>query len=210
MAQIVTNKAILDHYAEMAQSYDRAHGLIHRVIHKWMEKNLPAASDAPLQILDAGAGTGATLKFLAARYPNAELTGLDLSPTMLEHAAHSVPQAHLKLCDLAYEELPPEHYDIVVSMRVLHELNDPMAHIFKLVNATKSGGTIILCDIAVAGIIMKLNEKHARRFDLKHKAAYTLDELHEIVKSLPVTIKGRALLRPDMFWRYQIFALTKV
>lgn len=47
---------------------------------------------APRRVLDLGTGTGVAARELAARYPGAEVVGVDLSPRMLEQAAAHLPE----------------------------------------------------------------------------------------------------------------------
>lgn len=99
---------------------------------------------APLQILDAGCGTGQALAGLRARYPQAGYTGLDHCEPLLERArlAHVPPRAGLaqrwldrlraprgdepthepqfRLADLAATGLSPESQDLVWSNLALH------------------------------------------------------------------------------------------
>lgn len=46
---------------------------------------------APRRVLDLGTGTGAAAKAAAARFPEAEVTGLDLSSRMIAEAAARLP-----------------------------------------------------------------------------------------------------------------------
>lgn len=69
-----------------------------------------------LRILDIGCGTGRLLKLLGARFPQAELTGLDLAENMLQQAAQRLPQA-VSLVQGDAEHLPfaDASFDLVVS-----------------------------------------------------------------------------------------------
>ncbi|MDX6475841.1 MAG: hypothetical protein QOH95_1352 [Gaiellaceae bacterium] len=44
------------------------------------------AADAPRRALDVGTGTGAVARLLSERWPDAEVTGVDVSPGMIEEA----------------------------------------------------------------------------------------------------------------------------
>jgi SAM-dependent methyltransferase len=48
---------------------------------------------APRRILDLGTGTGVVAQALAARYPEAEIVGIDVSPGMIEQARRALPSA---------------------------------------------------------------------------------------------------------------------
>jgi ubiquinone/menaquinone biosynthesis C-methylase UbiE len=44
------------------------------------------ATDAPVRALDIGTGTGAVARLLSERWPSAEVTGVDVSPGMIQEA----------------------------------------------------------------------------------------------------------------------------
>jgi ubiquinone/menaquinone biosynthesis C-methylase UbiE len=47
---------------------------------------LDAVVDAPARALDVGTGSGAVARLLSERWPSAEVTGVDVSPGMIEEA----------------------------------------------------------------------------------------------------------------------------
>jgi S-adenosylmethionine-diacylgycerolhomoserine-N-methlytransferase len=57
---------------------------------KTILQKLPFEKDAPLQILEVGCGTGVNMVELAKIYPNAHITGLDVSGDMLTQAAKNL------------------------------------------------------------------------------------------------------------------------
>jgi malonyl-CoA O-methyltransferase len=66
-----------------AQTYD-AHAVVQREIAGRLAERLDLVSLSPRRILDVGCGTGQNLALLRARYPNAEMIGLDLAFPMLQ------------------------------------------------------------------------------------------------------------------------------
>jgi len=79
------------------------------------------SAEAPRRVLDLGCGTGALTATLAARWPDAEVVGIDSSAEMLERAAAFAGQ-HPNLSfthgDIA-EWMPTDRDDIVVSNAAL-------------------------------------------------------------------------------------------
>src|SRR2546430_16781012 len=55
------------------------------------EAGLAAVEPAPKRALDLGTGTGAGARAIAARFPEAEVVGADLSERMLDEARRTVP-----------------------------------------------------------------------------------------------------------------------
>lgn len=77
-----------------AASYD-AHAVLQREVCDRLLERLDFMSVTPQRILDLGAGTGYGLQHLRARYPAADLVGLDLSPAMLQRAHDKFPAPSL-------------------------------------------------------------------------------------------------------------------
>ena len=83
-----------------------------------------AACSEPGSILDIGCGTGFVLGEAASRWPEAELTGLDVAPAMLSEAKRKIPRlvtlrADAGSCDLA------QSFDLIFSSMMLHWFSDP-------------------------------------------------------------------------------------
>jgi len=59
------------------------------------------AVDAPARVVDLGCGPGNSTELLAARWPEAHVTGVDNSPAMLERARRDLPQIEWVESDVA-------------------------------------------------------------------------------------------------------------
>lgn len=81
----------------------------------------------PQRILDLGCGVGMSTRALQKTYPQAQLTGLDLSPYFLavaNYQSHQLNQTGIKWIHNLAEvtKLQPESYDLVSSFLMFHEL----------------------------------------------------------------------------------------
>lgn len=74
---------------------------------------------APGRIADLGCGTGNSTALLAARWPQAEIDGIDASPDMLAGARASAIRARWIASDIASWE-PAEPYHLIYSNAALH------------------------------------------------------------------------------------------
>lgn len=87
-----------------------------------------APVDAPLRILDLGAGTGILSSFLARRFPNATFVLVDAAAEMLERARERlVADAHrieFAVADFGIDALPAGPFDAIVSALAIHHLED--------------------------------------------------------------------------------------
>lgn len=80
---------------------------------------VPAA--APATVVDLGCGAGNLAPLLAARWPEAQLTGVDSSPEMLARARAAHPQARFVQSDIGVWR-PERPVDVLYSNAALHWL----------------------------------------------------------------------------------------
>jgi ubiquinone/menaquinone biosynthesis C-methylase UbiE len=77
------------------------------------ERALDAVRKPPRRALDLGTGTGDAARAMLARWPDAEVVGVDIAPAMLERARHKVPQASFQVADASSLPFPDGHFDLV-------------------------------------------------------------------------------------------------
>jgi len=123
-------------FSRAAASYDGADVLQTEVRDRLLDR-LQWVQLQPRRILDLGTGTGRALPALAARFPEAELVGLDITPAMLRVAAsrrdHESRNAPLFVCaDAARLPFPDQSMDLVFSSLAIHwspALDDVLAEV---------------------------------------------------------------------------------
>jgi tRNA (cmo5U34)-methyltransferase len=112
-------------------------------------------TDEPLQILDLGCGTGLEIAYLLQRVPNALLTGVDLSPGMLEQLRHSysAQMSQITLVTDSYLTMPlgTRSYDHILSAMANHHLlHDAKRQLYTRIRAAlKPGGRYIEGDSVI-------------------------------------------------------------
>lgn len=100
-------------------------------------------------VVDLGTGPGLLLEMLRARFPDAQLTGVEIQPHMLE-TAHE----RAKACGAAILEadvgsplpLADACADLVTAVMVFHELRFPPAMLAEATRLLKPGGFLVLYD----------------------------------------------------------------
>lgn len=97
------------------------------------------AIEAPRRCIDLGCGPGNSTALLAARFPNAELQGLDSSPDMLVQARPRLPDVHFSAGDIAtwYAADP---FDVIFANAALQWLPDHETLLPHLADQLASGG----------------------------------------------------------------------
>ncbi|MGW0391101.1 trans-aconitate 2-methyltransferase [Streptomyces sp. NPDC003042] len=111
---------------------------------------IPELPTSPPRIADLGCGPGNVTLRLTDRWPDARITGYDLSPEMLQRAAaeYAGPTAgggHLdfRRADLA-DWLPEETYDLIVSNAALQWVPSHPGSFAAWINGLRPGGTFAL------------------------------------------------------------------
>jgi 2-polyprenyl-3-methyl-5-hydroxy-6-metoxy-1,4-benzoquinol methylase len=123
-------------------------------------------SDRSHQVLDVGCGTG----FLALRF--AELghavTGIDLSPQMIDRARTKAEAAGFKIDfrvgDASALDCEAEIYDIVVARHVVWNLPDPERGVAEWLRVLRPGGRLILIEGKWADNEAVARKRRHRRF----------------------------------------------
>jgi tRNA (cmo5U34)-methyltransferase len=122
---------------------------------------IPRPRDAAIRVLDLGAGYGPVARAVLATFPRAQVTLLDYSEAMLEHArprlAAYAAQVRYVLRDLSrpgWEQGLDVPFDAVVSASVLHNLGDPqrIAALYgEIARVLAPGGAFLNLDLVSAG-----------------------------------------------------------
>ncbi len=196
-------QAILHDYQSLAKTYDEHWSTFLESTHNWVLAHL----ENPGHVIDLGCGTGRLLESILHKHPDSKLTGLDISPDMLTIAQQRLPQARLQETDFTTAKIKKK-FDTVLSINVLHHLNNPESHIASLHSLCAKNGAIFLCDFAIEPLPLKTAEQYWRFFHPAHHRAFTRKKLRSMLEKHFI-IENEALLQPDRFWRLQIYKLQK-
>lgn len=118
---------------------------------EYFEANVtPALPPAPA-IVDLGCGPGLFLRDLSQRFPDARLTGLDVTQAMLDYAAtldYAGQTPAYRHCDVASGPLPlaDASVHLLGMVAVFHVLTDPLEVCRELRRVLAQGGIFLLQD----------------------------------------------------------------
>ena len=141
-------------FSRVAANYDQA-DFFAREVDRRMQERLDYVKVEPKRILDLGCSRGGSFAGLAARYPAAELLGLDISPAMLQagHIARAGWQRWLGLGrqnqvqrlagDATNLPLKSQSTAIVWSNLLLHWLDDPLPTLAEAHRVLEVGGLLM-------------------------------------------------------------------
>lgn len=112
------------------------------------ERTRPAADllariplEKPRRVADLGCGPGNSTALLRARWPSAEIDGIDFAPEMLADARTSGVDAQFIQADIA-AWAPGERYDVIYSNAALQWLGDHESLLPRLLSFVRSGGVL--------------------------------------------------------------------
>lgn len=131
---------LIPHYSQMLEA---------------LVSSIPFDSAKPLHVIDLGSGTGTVSKLIAARFPHASITCLDIAENMLNLAEQklsdcfSVSFVAGDFSDYRFGKT----YDVVVSSLALHHLPDDLSkqEFFQRIFAALAPGGIFLNADVVLG-----------------------------------------------------------
>lgn len=175
------NSRILDQFTRQAAPFAAAAAIrnqqvLDRIVH-W------AGAGPEDTVLDVACGPGLLACAFArvAKY----VTGIDMTPAMLEQARKTQQEQDLK--NLSWQQgdvyslpFPPDQFSIVSSRFVFHHLQDPLAALKEMKRVCKPDGKVVVADMAPQP--EKANALNAAELlrDPSHVRALPLDELREL------------------------------
>lgn len=106
-----------------------------------------------ITLLDLGCGTGLELEEIFKKYPDIQVTGIDLTKSMLDKLKEKYYDKDITLINASYLEynLGFEKYDAAVSFQTMHHFKheDKLKLYKNIYNSLKPGGVYIECDYMV-------------------------------------------------------------
>lgn len=99
------------------------------------------------RVLEVGVGTGLSLPHYQ---PHLDVTGIDVSPHMLNKARNKVHKRQMKHVSGIHEmdarklDFPDNHFDVVVAMYLISVVPDPEIVINEMARVCKVGGEVVM------------------------------------------------------------------
>lgn len=135
---------IKNSYRLWAPVYDKTFGAVSSIGRRRAIKHLNTLSG---HVLEVGVGTGLSLKHYA---PHIQVTGIDVSPHMLNKARKKIERKKLSNMVDVHEmdaremAFPDNHFDAVVAMYLISVVPDPEQVISEMARVCKPGGEVII------------------------------------------------------------------
>lgn len=212
------------HFQGQAEDYD---GLIPKLIPYYHEQNeillnlIPFDSDAKLEALDLGAGTGILSELVLTSFPKSKVTAFDLSQKMIEICGEKLnsfeDRLTFELGDFSKDGFGG-HYDLVVSGLSIHHLEDEDKEtLFKRIFDSLNRGGVLLIRDCVNGATPALTdvyEKLWRSFmrgngedDAKWFTRHIEEDTPSTVSDQLSWLRKAGFVNVDCHWRHLNFAI---
>ncbi|MGD8710515.1 MAG: malonyl-ACP O-methyltransferase BioC, partial [Ectothiorhodospiraceae bacterium] len=128
-----------------ADTYDAA-AVLQREVGRRLVERLEIVKLQPDNVLDIGAGTGATTRELMQHYPRARFTGVDVAPRMLAKARGRAPWLRKLRCLCADAESLPlrsNSYDLIFSNLAMQWVGDLDRAFREIQRVLRPGGVLM-------------------------------------------------------------------
>ena len=145
-------------FTEAARIYESDHAGIYEMCKDDYPQMLEELALEPFEdVLDVGCGTGAVLELLHERYPHKQLTGLDLTPKMIEVAcAKQLDNINFIVGDAENLPFEPQSFDAVLCSNSFHHYPRPDRFFAEAARVLRPGGRLILRDYTSNDVVVWL------------------------------------------------------
>ncbi|MBT3764897.1 MAG: class I SAM-dependent methyltransferase [Rhodospirillaceae bacterium] len=162
------------------------------------------ASTPPSTILDIGCGPGDLLSELSEQFPNAQLTGVDVSASGLEQAQARLPEASFLHADLTLgpaEKVQTEPASHAICTEVLEHVDEPATLLRNAAPLIAADGTLV---VTVPGGPMSAFDKH-----LGHRRHFTKAALKDVLEDAGFELKKISAAGFPTFNLYRLTVLLR-
>ncbi len=183
---------------EEARDYD---AMDHRVVNRSFVEDFLRACAPAGPVLDVGTGTAQIPVVLCRMAPAVKVVAIEYAGHMLDLAARNVRQAgladriQLQRCDAKQLPFADRSFSAAISNSIVHHIPEPVRVLQEMVRVTTVGGCLFVRDLLrpeteeelrrlVTVYAGEANAHQRAMFDASLRAALTLEEVRELVRSL--------------------------
>jgi ubiquinone/menaquinone biosynthesis C-methylase UbiE len=197
----MSEKVIRERYDEMAQRYDRRWST-------YIAKTLSfldgwAAISPEAVVLDIGCGTGEFEKLILSKHPKQQITGVDISPKMLEIArrkCQAYPNVVFRAASASALPFSDHSFDVIVSASAFHYFDAPEAVLDEMRRILRPGGVLVILDWCKDYLSCRLGDIVLKLVDPAYQQCYTQAEFHHLLNSARFAIQAATKTRCGLIW----------
>ncbi len=196
-----SESAVRQEYDRLAPIYDRRW---QNYINKSLSFLLDFADFSPnASILDVACGTGEFARLLLEQNPQQQITGVDISESMLEIARNKLKTyPNLSLCCTSVKSLPFDNdsFNLVICANAFHYFENPELALTELKRVLKPKGEILILDWCGDYWVLKLLNPMFRFIDRAYQRCYTQTELERLLNAAGFNVKKDSKVRFSLIW----------
>lgn len=178
---MTTHAPVRRSYEQLAPTYDRRwQRYLDATLSLALEPLAPAG--AP-RILDIACGTGELERRLGRLWPEARLTGVDLTPSMLRRASAKGLDAEWLAADSTHLPLASASFNYVLCVNAFHYFRTPERSLAEMRRVLREDGTLVLVDWCDDYLSCKLCSLWLRWTDPAFHQTYSTAACRSLVES---------------------------
>lgn len=201
---------VVNHYSRLAPAYDTRWDRYSRGSLGKLIEHLPLRGDE--RLLDIACGTGRLGALLRHEHPGLDITGIDLSPDMLEVARRRLPEdarTRWQQGTLESVELASDSFDVVTCNNAFHLLPDQQDSLTRMALAARPGGMVAIVDWCREYPQIGALQLAARLGNGQRRKILTRSELGTMLADAGLDVKLVERFRATPFWGMMCFIAHK-
>jgi ubiquinone/menaquinone biosynthesis C-methylase UbiE len=186
-------------YDALAGHYERRwSGYIAASVEETLKRVHPIQSE---RVLDVGCGTGTLLERIVDRYPDSQVTGVDLSPAMVAQARRRLPRrVTLEVADAEALPFPAGSFDMVMSVSSFHFWPAPKGALAELRRVMRPGGRLVITDWCDEYLACRICDRILRLVDRAHQRIYGRSECAALLAGAGFQVSSLERYRISWLW----------
>jgi ubiquinone/menaquinone biosynthesis C-methylase UbiE len=186
-------------YDALAPHYERRwSGYIAASVEETLKRAQPLQGE---RVLDVGCGTGVLLERLVDRYPDSQLTGVDLSPAMVAQARRRLPErVTLDVADAEALPFPDHSFDLVFSVSSFHFWPAPELALADLRRVLRPGGRLVITDWCDEYLACRICDRILRLVNRAHQRIYGRSECATLLTGADFQLGSLERYRISWLW----------
>lgn len=101
----------------------------------------------PKRILDVACGLGKTSSVIAQHFPDAKLTGINISENQIQYAKEHYNEVDFIVMDATNMQFPSGHFDLLISIEAVFHFDSRTDFIEEAYRILRPGGQLVFTDI---------------------------------------------------------------
>ena len=196
-----SESAVRQEYNRLALIYDRRW-------QNYISKSLSFLLDfadfsTDTSILDVACGTGELAKLLLEKNPQQQITGVDISESMLKIACKKLEAySNVSLLRASVTSLPFDNdsFDLIICANAFHYFENPELALTEMKRVLKPQGEIIILDWCRDYWVLKLLNPVFRFIYTAYQLCYTKAELEGLLKATGFDVEKDSKVRFGSVW----------